>query len=178
LAVDELDVCAMVPVSVRTARQRGKLGNRVASVRARLPVDERDAVQRVSHVVAETRRIKRSDVVEGTELLETLSDFTVTGLFVQLARLASVSGSYNLTVTNVPGPRTPVDLLGARMEEVYPLVPLFANQALGIALFSYDGGLFWGFDADWDALPDLHDLVGAVQEELELIRKLEVPSRS
>jgi diacylglycerol O-acyltransferase len=178
LAVDELDVCAMVPVSVRTARQRGKLGNRVASVRARLPVDERDAVQRVSRVVAETRRIKRSDVVEGTELLETLSDFTVTGLFVQLARLASVSGSYNLTVTNVPGPRTPVDLLGARMEEVYPLVPLFANQALGIALFSYDGGLFWGFDADWDALPDLHDLVGAVQEELELIRKLEVPSRS
>jgi diacylglycerol O-acyltransferase len=177
LAVDELDVCAMVPVSVRTPRQRGKLGNRVASVRARLPVDERDAVQRVSRVVAETRRIKRSDVVEGTELLETLSDFTATGLFVQLARIASVSGSYNLTVTNVPGPRTPVDLLGARMEEVYPLVPLFANQALGIALFSYDGGLFWGFDADWDALPDLHDLVGAVQEELELIRKLEVPSR-
>jgi hypothetical protein len=149
----------------------------VATVRARLPVDERDAVQRVSRVVAETRRIKRSDVVEGTELLETLSDFTATGLFVQLARLASVSGSYNLTVTNVPGPRTPVDLLGARMEEVYPLVPLFANQALGIALFSYDGGLFWGFDADWDALPDLHDLVGSVQEELELIRKLEVPSR-
>ena len=45
------------------------------------------------------------------------------------------------------------------MLDIYPLVPLFANQALGIALFSYDGGLFWGFNSDWDALPDLHDLV-------------------
>jgi WS/DGAT/MGAT family acyltransferase len=177
LPVDELDVCAMVPVNVRTERQRGKLGNRVVTVRARLPVDARDPAQRVSRVIGETRHIKGSDVVEGTELLETLSDFTATTLFAQLARLASLSRSYNLTVTNVPGPRTAVELLGARMEEVYPLVPLFSNQALGIALFSYDGGLFWGFDGDWDALPDLHDLAGFVQEEFELLRKLEAPSR-
>ena len=63
------------------------------------------------------------------------------------------------------------------MQEVYPLVPLFAREALGIALFSYDGGLFWGFGADWDRLPDLHDLVGAVQEEFELLQKLEAPRR-
>ena len=44
----------------------------------------------------------------------------------------------------------------------YPLVPLFANQALGVALFSYDGRLYWGFNADWDAVPDLHELVEAV----------------
>jgi hypothetical protein len=82
-----------------------------------------------------------------------------------------------MTVTNVPGPRLPVDLLGARMEEVYPLVPLFSNQGLGIALFSYDGGLFWGFDADWDVLPDLHDLVCAVEEEFEALRKLDGSAR-
>ena len=50
-----------------------------------------------------------------------------------------------------------------------PLVPLFANQALGIALFSYDGRLFWGFNADWDALPDLHELVLAAGHELEAL---------
>ena len=104
-----------------------------------------------------------------------LSDFTATTLFAQFSRLASATRSYNLTVTNVPGPPQTVRLLGARMQEVYPLVPLFAREALGIALFSYDGGLFWGFDADWDALPDLHDLVGAVQEEFERLQKLEAP---
>jgi hypothetical protein len=67
----------------------------------------------------------------------------------------------------------PVYLAGARMEEIYPLVPLFSNQALGIALFSYDGGLFWGFHGDWDALPDLHDLVELVQLELETLQKLD-----
>ena len=177
VSVDELDFHVMMPVNVRGEDQRGKLGNRVASVRARLPVDVHDPGRRMARVIEETRRLKGSDLVEGTELLETLSDFTATSLFAQLARLSTLTRSYNLTVTNVPGPQAPVDLLGARMEEVYPLVPLFSNQGLGIALFSYDQGLFWGFDADWDALPDLHDLVGAVQEELERLRKLEAPSR-
>jgi hypothetical protein len=53
---------------------------------------------------------------------------------------------------------------------VYPLVPLNRNQALGIALFSYNGMLFWGFNADWDAVPDLHDLVDATRKEFELLR--------
>jgi hypothetical protein len=51
------------------------------------------------------------------------------------------------------------------MQACFPLVPLFQNQALGVALFSYDGRLYWGFNADWDALPDLHDLVEAVDRE-------------
>ncbi len=52
-------------------------------------------------------------------------------------------------------------------------MPLFTNQALGIALFSYDGGLFWGLNADWDAVPDLHEFVDFLGEELELLRKAE-----
>ena len=73
-----------------------------------------------------------------------------------------VNPGASLVVTNVPGPPFPLYLLGARMLEAYPLVPLFMGQALGIALFSNAGKLFWGFNADWDALPDLHDVVAAV----------------
>jgi hypothetical protein len=54
---------------------------------------------------------------------------------------------------------------------VYPLVPLNKNQALGIALFSYNNGLFWGFNADWDAVPDLHELVEAIGTEFEHLRE-------
>jgi hypothetical protein len=58
------------------------------------------------------------------------------------------------------------------MNACYPLVPLYQNQALGIALFSYDGRLWWGFNADWDALPDLHDIVEAIDTEIAAFVRL------
>ena len=60
-------------------------------------------------------------------------------------------------------------MLGAPMVACYPLVPLFQNQALGVALLSYNGRLYWGFNADWDVLPDLHELVTAVDHETEAL---------
>ena len=51
-------------------------------------------------------------------------------------------------------------------------MPLFENQALGVALFSYDRSIHWGFNADWDAIPDLHDFVLGVEREFEVLRKL------
>jgi len=49
-------------------------------------------------------------------------------------------------------------------------VPLYKNQALGIALFSYNGGLFWGLNADWDAMPDLHELAEHLAADFESLR--------
>jgi hypothetical protein len=46
------------------------------------------------------------------------------------------------------------------------------NQALGIALLSYDKSLFWGFNADWEKVPDLHEFVEAIEREFELLRNL------
>ena len=58
----------------------------------------------------------------------------------------------------------PLHLMESRLLRAYPLVPLFENQALGVALFSYDGQLCWGFNADWDLVPDLRDFVSAISE--------------
>jgi hypothetical protein len=49
------------------------------------------------------------------------------------------------------------------------------NHALGIALLSYAGGLFWGLHADWDAVPDLHDLADDVEASFEQLRKAAHP---
>jgi hypothetical protein len=48
---------------------------------------------------------------------------------------------------------------GALMRTAYPVVPLFEGYALVVGLFSYNGGLYWGINADWEQLPDLHDFV-------------------
>ena len=51
-------------------------------------------------------------------------------------------------------------------------MPMMANQALLIALLSYAGGLYWGFNADWDAIGDLHDLVECFTDEFTEIKKI------
>lgn len=171
LSVEELDFRSMVPVSIRASQERGKLGNRVSFLLAQLPLGERNPRERLRRVIETTHKLKDSKEVQGAEIIEQVSDWTTTSLFVQFTRLAAQALSYNLVVTNVPGPQFPVYLLGAKMLETYPLVPLFTNQALGIALFSYDGGLYWGFNSDWDALPDLHEIVDTLEQEFELLVK-------
>jgi WS/DGAT/MGAT family acyltransferase len=161
--VDRLDFRAMVPVNLRAGS--GGVGNRVASVVARLPVDEPDPRRRLERVHRETDAVKHSHQVDVLQAIEDLTDWTFTTLISQTTRLAGVSQPFNVVVTNVPGPQFPLYFLGARLLECYPVVPLFNSLALGIALFSYDGRLFWGFNADWDAVPDLHDLVGTVERE-------------
>jgi WS/DGAT/MGAT family acyltransferase len=164
---DGLDFRAMLPVNVRAKDQR--LGNRVAMMVARLPLATAAPAARLSHVIAETSRAKSSHQAAGMQAIEELSDHTFTTLLVEFARLAASTRPYNLVVTNVPGPSFPVYVLGAPMVACYPLVPLFQNQALGVALLSYNGCLYWGFNADWDVLPDLHELVTAVEHEIEAL---------
>jgi hypothetical protein len=67
-----------------------------------------------------------------------------------------------VVVTNVPGPQIPLFLLGAEVEACYPVVNLQPSQGLGVALFSYAGGLFWGFVADPEIVPDLDSIPGLV----------------
>jgi len=163
---------AQVPMSIRTEAERGSPGNRIAMLLAELPLAERDPRKRLKRVIETTQEIKRSRQRAGVELLEELSDRVLTSIFVFFANLASRQRSFNVVITNVPGPPRPIYLLGSRMLEVYPLVPLAVTQALGIALVTYDEGLHWGFNADWEALPDLHELVTATSEEMEKLCKL------
>jgi nucleotide-binding universal stress UspA family protein len=65
---------------------------------------------------------------------------------------------YNVVVTNVPGPQFPLYIAGHKLLRLYPVVPLAPNQALGIAIMSYDGSLGFGLLGDYDALADLEDV--------------------
>jgi hypothetical protein len=81
-------------------------------------------------------------------------------------RALSRARAYNLVVTNVPGPPVPLYLLDARIASIFPHLPLFENQGLGIALLSYAGRLYWGLTADWELVPDLVALRTAVMASL------------
>ncbi len=161
--VDVLDLRASIPVSIRTNEQRGTLGNQIALWMTDLPVAERDPRRRLDKVRASTARLKESRQTLGAQVLAAVSEWTSTTLLSSAVRLSTRSRPFNLVVTNVPGPQIPLYLLGAELRECYPMLALLPNQALGVALFSYAGRLCWGFIADWDLIPDLHDFVLAIE---------------
>jgi diacylglycerol O-acyltransferase len=160
---DALQIRAMVPVSVRPHDERGHLGNRVTQLTAPLPVNVSDPVERLRAVRETTAGLKESRQALGGEVLTAISEWAVPNILVQAVRLAARTRPYNLIVTNVPGPQIPLYLQGALMRTAYPVVPLFENLALVVGLFSYNGGLFWGVNADWEQIPDLHDFIVALE---------------
>ncbi|MCC6847457.1 MAG: wax ester/triacylglycerol synthase family O-acyltransferase [Deltaproteobacteria bacterium] len=162
--VDVLELRASIPVSIRTDEQRGTLGNQIALWITELPVAERDPRRRLDKVRAATARLKESRQTLGARVLAAVSEWTSTTLLSSAVRLSTRSRPFNLVVTNVPGPQIPLYLLGAELRECYPMLALLPNQALGVALFSYAGRLCWGFIADWDLIPDLHEFVLAIEE--------------
>jgi diacylglycerol O-acyltransferase / wax synthase len=120
-----------------------------------LPISEPDPVKRLKFIQAETKRLKLTNQALGAATLVDLSKGTPLPLLSLANRVAgSAIRPFNMTVTNVPGPQFPMYLLEAKMLANFPIVPLWAQHGMGIALFSYDGRLLWGIHADYDALSD------------------------
>ena len=117
-----------------------------------------------------TRRAVSADTLTG------LGGFAPPTMHALGARLGGMVSRrlYNLVITNVPGPQTPLYAAGARMVSTYPVTPLGRGQALSIGLTSYDGGVYYGLYADRDAMPDADVLgrgvVDALHELLEAPR--------
>ncbi|MDX1449905.1 MAG: WS/DGAT domain-containing protein, partial [Acidimicrobiia bacterium] len=171
-AVDEIDFRVMAPVSVRKPNQRGQLGNQVAMWLVTLPVGEADPVKRLRIIEAETKHLKRTDQALGASMLVDISRGTPIPLLSLANRMASNAiRPFNMTVTNVPGPQFPMYLLEARMLCNLPIVPLWAQHGAGIALFSYDGTMFWGVQTDFDTVPDTRGLLDAIDHSFQLLER-------
>jgi hypothetical protein len=84
------------------------------------------------------------------------------------ARLAGRYSSriYNVLVTNVPGPPRPLYAMGARMLDMFPVVPLAGGQAVAVGVTSYDGAVHYGLTADRDAMADVDVLAAALTDSL------------
>ncbi len=157
----ELDFRVSAPVSVRREEEQGTLGNRVSSWIIRLPLKEADPRAQLDAIHELTRNLKESKQALGVEMMMAAAEWTPPALLSLGAQAAS--GPINMIVTNVPGPQIPLYMLGAKLEACFPQVPLLENTGLGIALFSYDGKLCWGFNADYNLVPDLPVFIRAIE---------------
>jgi len=165
---ERLELRAMVPISVRAEQDRGALGNQVAAMYAPLPVGIADPVERFRFVHAAMAGLKESGQAVGAQAITRLAGVAAPTVLDQAGRLQARQRFFNLTVTNVPGPQFPLFILGRRLHAFYPQVPLVLNTALGIAVMSYDGRVYFGLLGDYDAMADLDafaaDLRTAIEE--------------
>jgi len=162
---DDRVVRTMVPVSVRRRGEKGVYNNRVSAVFAGLPVGLDDPAQRLARIRAEMDGVKRSKQAVAGDVLSSLSGFAPPLLLALGSRLVTLSPRLNMhtATTNVPGPQQPVQTLGRRMLQSYPFVPVVGSIRIVVAIFSYDGGLYFGVTGDYDGAPDIERLTDGIQ---------------
>jgi diacylglycerol O-acyltransferase len=164
----------MVPVSVRSSDADGddELGNRIAFVFVDLPCEEPDPLRRLETVAAEMATRKESGEPEGADVLLRLLAYVPRTLQHMFSRLASSPRTFDLTVSNIPGPREPLWMLGCELREAYPVVPMADQHAVSIGLTTVRDDVFLGVYADRHALPEADRLAELIDESFEELREL------
>ena len=150
---DHVDFRVSAPVSVRREHEKGKLGNRVSAWIIALPLDESNPLAWISRINKTTSELKKSRQALAFDMVMATAEYLPPSWMGLAAQAAS--GPINMIVTNVAGPQFPLYLLGAKLLEIHPLVPLMEGTGLGLALMSYDGKLHVGLNADYEMVPDL-----------------------
>jgi WS/DGAT/MGAT family acyltransferase len=169
-----LELRAQVPVSIRTADERGQLGNKLAVMRAPLPVYIDDPVARLQHVREAMGGIKESKQALGAEVISRFNDFAPPTLLAQAARINFSTRLFNTVVTNVPGPQIPLYVLGRELQDIFPVGFLAPNHALFMAIMSYNGGINFGLLADYDSMGDLEVITTGIERAIaELLEAAE-----
>ena len=155
-------VRAVVPISVIDEElEATSLGSQIAAHFVDLPIGESSPVVRLHQVSYSFQAHKDTGRAVAANRLAGIAGFAPTTFHAIGSRgaAAELRRGFHLSVTNVPGPQSPLHAAGARMVATYPVHPLHPGHPLAIGVTSYDGGVFYGVTADRDLLPDV-DLFG------------------
>lgn len=170
----EEPLVAQIPVSVRTGEQAGTYGNRILLMAAPLFTDESDPVERLRRTHEALMVMKDRHRALPAELLQDANNFIPPAVFSRAAQLTFRLSTgrvgrptWNLVISNVPGPPFPLYLAGAKLVANYPVSVITDGMGLNITVMSYMGNLDFGIVADRDQMPDLWCLLEWLEDELE-----------
>jgi WS/DGAT/MGAT family acyltransferase len=164
---------AQVPVSVRTTEQVGTFGNRILLMNAPLFTNESDPLKRLERTHEALGDMKQRHRALPAELLQDANNFIPPALFTRAAQLTfrlSTSGAarptWNLVISNVPGPQIPLYCAGAQLVANYPFSVITDGMGLNITVMSYLGHLDFGIVADREQMRDVWTMIDWLGEEL------------
>ena len=172
--VKELDFRISAPVSMRRPEHDRIQGNHVSSWVVRLPLSLDDPIEQIEAIQQTTEELKASNAALAVDTIMELAEWVPGPILERALPAIGSSGPVNMIVTNVPGPQFPLYLAGSRLLAMYPVVPLIPGGGLGVALFSYEGKLCWGFNGDFELVPDLSSFVDDIAASFEGLRQATV----
>jgi diacylglycerol O-acyltransferase / wax synthase len=162
----------MVPVNVRAPGEDGHLGNRISFMFVDLPCDEPDPERRLKEIHGDTASRKRGGEPLGVDRMLRAVTYVPKQLQDVVSHIVASPRTFNLTVSNIPGPSVPMFMLGCELEEAYPVVPIADEHALSIGVTTVRDRACFGLYADPARLPDADLLAGAVDESVDELLSL------
>jgi diacylglycerol O-acyltransferase len=169
---------AGVPVSTRVSEHEGYIANSVSNMFTALPVEMEDPVERLRAISAVTKEAKAVHNALGAEMLMDWSEMTPPRPFAGWMRLYSKlrladrhRPPINLVVSNVPGPREPLYIAGARIVDIFSMGPILESIGLNITVWSYLDEMNAGIVSCPELMPDLWDFVADMHDALGELKK-------
>jgi diacylglycerol O-acyltransferase len=170
-ALPDEPLVAMVPVSIRTGDEEDIFQNRVSAMFAALATNESDPVMRIEMARKAMLAAKANFAAIPADVLMDYSQFAPPAVAARAMRVYSrlriadrMNPPFNLVISNVPGPSSPLYLAGAELKHFYPISALVDGQGLNITVQSYNGSLDFGFIADRKLVPDVWRLTELLQK--------------
>ncbi len=177
-ALPDENLIAMVPVSIRTGEETEKWSNRVSAIFSELPTSVGAPVARLAAVHQAMVDAKGQFDLMPADALGAMSDLAPPALATRAARLAArvriadrTNPPANLVISNVPGPRTPLTLGGAKLKHYYPISTIVDGQGVNITVQSYVDVLDFGLVGCRDLVPDVAVLADYCIEEIAILAK-------
>jgi diacylglycerol O-acyltransferase len=175
-ALPDSSLLASVPVSVHGRAEVSRGTNRVSTIFAHLGTDIADPVVRLKELATSNAHAKGHFGAIPAEALQEWAQFAAPRTFGLAVRM--VAGLklaergpviHNLVISNVPGPPVPLYFLGARIDGLYPLGPIFHGAGLNVTVMSSAGKMHVGLIACRDAIPDIDRLAEDFGDELDAL---------
>ena len=162
---------AVCPISVRAESETEDYNNRVSAMFATLGTDVEDPAERIRIIHQATKGAKADFQAIGADTLTQWAEFAAPRTFNTAMRFYSSMNLasrhrpvHNLVVSNVPGPRFPIYLAGARVEAIYPVGPVMEGAGLNLTLMSYRDSVDLAFICDSELVPDVWAMAEAVPD--------------
>lgn len=156
----------MVPVSLR--EDDSISGNQVGLLLANLATDEADPVKRLKKIRASMDHMKkRFASMSQTEIMNYVAAVLAVNGANMAAGIAPEWQAFNITISNVPGPKKALYYYGAKLEGTYPVSIVLDGQALNITLNSYNGQLEFGVIACRRSVPHMQNILKFLEEGLQ-----------
>lgn len=160
----------LVPVSTRANGAGAELGNQLSVVFVELPVGERSPTAALDEVTRQMREHKRGGGMAALDGLLRAARFAPLPIRDLVSWIATRPQTFNAIVSNIPGPREPLYLLGRPVRAAYPAVPLVRGHGLSVGILSYRDVLHVGLYADPEVVCDLDEIARDFTRSFDALR--------